>query len=67
MPAVVITLFKTLGVFFVKKMLLDLALDLVEESLAKGAAKTEYKWDDNLVKSFSENKADIKKIVQGVL
>lgn len=60
-------LVKTLGMFFIRKMLLDLALNIVEDAIQKGAAKSAVTWDDEFAKSFSENKQELKKVIQGVL
>ncbi|QGH73586.1 MAG: hypothetical protein [Siphoviridae sp. ct7UA22] len=60
-------LLKGLGVFFVRKMLLGLALDLVQDSLDAGAKKTDVKWDDNLAQSFRENRAELEQVIKGVL
>ena len=67
MPQVVITLVKALGMFFVKKMLLKLSLDLVEEALEKGVAKTEYKWDDKLSDEFKKHRGEIEHLINNAL
>lgn len=63
----VVAVAKVLGVFFIKKMLLNLVLDLVQENLEKGASKTECKWDDNLALEFKKNRTEIELLIKGVL
>lgn len=60
-------LVKGIGLFFVRKMLLGLALDLVQDALDKGAAKTNVTWDDNLAKSFRENRAELEQVIKGLV
>lgn len=64
MPLLVL---KGLGLFFVKKMLLNVALDVVQDALDKGAAKTEVTWDDNFAKAFRENRAELEQVVKGLV
>ena len=64
---VLVGVLKGLGVFFVKKMLLKLALDLIQDSLDKGAANTKVTWDDGLAKSFRENRAELEQVVKGLV
>jgi len=67
MPQVLITLGKALGMFFVKKMLLKLTLDMVEEALDKGVAKTEYKWDDKLRDEFKKHRPELENLIRNAL
>lgn len=63
MPQVLISVAKALGMFFVRKMLLKLALDMLEEAMEKGAKKSEYEWDDKFVVEFKKHRDELEKLI----
>lgn len=63
MPQVLIVIAKAAGTWFVRKMLLKLALDMLEEAMEKGAKKSEYQWDDKLVEEFKKHRSELEVLI----
>lgn len=66
MPQVLILIAKAVGSWFIQKMLLKLALNMLEEAMEKGAKASEYQWDDKLVEEFKKHRGELEGLITKV-
>lgn len=63
MPQIVLVIGKAVGMWFIQKMLLKLALNMLEEAMEKGAKASEYQWDDKLVEEFKKHRGELEVLI----
>lgn len=63
MPQIALVILKAVGMWFVQKMLLKLALNMLEEAMEKGAKESAYAWDDKLVEEFKKHRPELEGLI----